>query len=147
MCAWQLRRLASLFLIRARRASWKQGSPPEGHGMEENHGTPAWTTASWGSQACLSFLKPTEDPILVWLTLSTTGWLRCGLVGKGAWEQNGGRKGVAEAPWRALLEGILLHPLSSVFFPPGRGSVGSAGFAALCTHVQASQGDGHGFEP
>ena len=108
---------------------------------------PAWTTASWGSQACLSFLKPTGDPILVWLTLSTTGWLRCGLVGKRAWEQSGGRKGVAEAPWRALLEGILLHPLLSVFFPPGRGSVGSAGLAGLCTRVQASQGDGPGCGP
>lgn len=84
---------------------------------------------------------------MVWLTLSTMGWLRRGLVGKGAWEQNGGRKRVAEAPWRVLLEGILLHPLSSVFFPPGRGSVESAGLAALCTRVQASQGDGPAFGP
>ena len=83
---------------------------------------------------------------MVWLTLSTTGGLRCGLAGKWAWEQSGGRKGVAEAPWRALLEGILLCPLS-VFFPPGRGSVGPAGLADLCARIQASQGDGPGFGP
>lgn len=96
--------------------------------MEQNHGTCAWTTASWGSHVCLGFLKPTGDLILVWLTLSTTGWVRCRLVGLGAWEQNG----VARTPWRVLLEGILLHPLLSVSSPPGCGRVGSDGLAALC---------------
>ena len=123
--------------------SWKKGSALGGPGMEQNHGTCAWTAASWGSHVCLGFLKPTGDLILVLLTLSTTGWMRCRLVGLGAWEQNG----VAQTPWRVLLEGILLHPLLSVSSPPGCGRVGSDGLVALCTRVQASQGDEPAFGP
>ena len=61
--------------------------------MGGNQGACTWTAASWGSHVCLGFLKPTGDPILVWPTLSTTGWMRCGLVGPGAWEQNGAGSG------------------------------------------------------